>query len=226
MKAAYIFLVGATVFCLRCVEPAKSTYNRDLDLQMATDKSMFLPPIFLTFFVSSGKYIARASSTFDVIEFLWTFSIIMESVAMLPQLRLFQHNRDILNTPVRLAIAMRGLYRFCYILNWIHRTRTEPYFVHHYVVYISAVVQVSTYTDFFIYHIRHGLRRSQQQLQQQVESVDDASQTKSLLEASTGGGEPATEDCEQPSVALSSSSSSVPFDPKSALEDRSDVAAH
>ena len=42
-----------------------------------------------------------------------------------------------------------GLYRALYICNWIYRAHTEPWYRHHYLVYVCGVLQTLLYLDFF-----------------------------------------------------------------------------
>lgn len=83
---------------------------------------------------------------------LWTFSIQLEAVAMLPQLILVWRHRRVERLAGFYILGM-GLYRMFYILNWIYRAHTEPYYRHHYIVYICGVVQSLLYADFFFYAI-------------------------------------------------------------------------
>jgi hypothetical protein len=87
-------------------------------------------------------------------EFLWTVSIVLESVAMLPQLNMFRKDRN-MQVDVRRFIALRGIYRLLYIFNWVYRAHTEKYYKHHYIVYTAGVIQVLSYCDFWWYNIRY-----------------------------------------------------------------------
>jgi ER lumen protein retaining receptor len=84
----------------------------------------------------------------DVEEFLWTFSILLESVAIVPQLVLLQKYRHV---PPTLAngIMCIGVYRALYILNWVYRSYAEERYMHHWIAYIGGAVEVLLYADFF-----------------------------------------------------------------------------
>jgi ER lumen protein retaining receptor len=45
-----------------------------------------------------------------------------------------------------------GAYRGLYIMNWIYRSFTEEGYRHHWIVYISGLVQTALYVDFFYYY--------------------------------------------------------------------------
>lgn len=57
---------------------------------------------------------------------LWTFSIYLEAVAILPQLFLLQRTGETDNISAAF-MACLGAYRALYLLNWIYRWMTEPY---------------------------------------------------------------------------------------------------
>ena len=59
-----------------------------------------------------------------------------------------------MNADVRLAILLKGVYRLFYIANWIYRSIQQIRFRHHFLVYAAGVVQVVTYADFFLYHVK------------------------------------------------------------------------
>ena len=91
-------------------------------------------------------------SKFDVIELLWTFSIYLESIAILPQLIVLQRYREVENLMGNYIFFM-GAYRALYILNWIYRANYEPNYTHHPVVYFCGVLQTFLYADFFYYYV-------------------------------------------------------------------------
>ena len=60
-------------------------------------------------------------------EILWTFSIYLESVAILPQLFMVQKTGEAESITSHYLFAL-GIYRFLYILNWIYRYYVEGKF--------------------------------------------------------------------------------------------------
>ncbi|KAL7105783.1 hypothetical protein ACP275_07G067100 [Erythranthe tilingii] len=89
---------------------------------------------------------------FTVKEVMWTFSLYLEAVAILPQLVLLQKTRNIDNLTGQYVFLLGG-YRTLYILNWIYRYFTEPHFVH-WITWISGLVQTLLYADFFYYYFQ------------------------------------------------------------------------
>lgn len=90
---------------------------------------------------------------FSFVELLWTFSIYLESVAILPQLMTLRKYGLVENLTGHFIFFL-GLYRFLYILNWIFRSLYERGYQHHWVVYTCGVVQTLMYADSFIQYCR------------------------------------------------------------------------
>jgi len=87
---------------------------------------------------------------FSFMEILWTFSIYLEAVAILPQLFQMQRTGEAETITSHYLFAL-GAYRALYILNWIWR-----YFVDnqiYWIVVISGVVQTAIYSDFLYIYI-------------------------------------------------------------------------
>lgn len=56
---------------------------------------------------------------------LWTFSIFLEAVAILPQLIVLQRYREVENLTGH-YIFFLGAYRALYIVNWVRRVGFRP----------------------------------------------------------------------------------------------------
>lgn len=85
-------------------------------------------------------------NTSRIMEILWTFSIYLESVAILPQLFMLQRTGEAETITTHYLFAL-GAYRALYIPNWIYRYFTEnnvdPISV------LAGLVQTGLYLDFF-----------------------------------------------------------------------------
>ncbi|THH17133.1 hypothetical protein EUX98_g9186 [Antrodiella citrinella] len=83
---------------------------------------------------------------FNPSEILWSFSIFLESVAILPQLFMLQRTGEA-ETITTHYLAALGAYRALYIPNWIYRYFTEgtvdP------IAVTAGLVQTGLYLDFF-----------------------------------------------------------------------------
>jgi ER lumen protein retaining receptor len=98
---------------------------------------------------------------FTVMEILWTFSIYLESVAILPQLFLVSKTGEAESITSHYLFAL-GSYRALYILNWIYRYVAE----NHYdlIAIIAGIVQTILYCDFFYLYITKVLKGKKLQL--------------------------------------------------------------
>jgi ER lumen protein retaining receptor len=73
--------------------------------------------------------------SFSVMEVLWSFSILLEAVAILPQLHMLKHTGQA-EALTRYYIVCLGTYHALYILNWIYLC------VYHYICMISALTRL------------------------------------------------------------------------------------
>lgn len=88
---------------------------------------------------------------------MWTFSIILESVCVIPQLLLLRQTTvpTVIDSYYLFAL---GSYRALYILNWIVRLAGKT---HHFdpISVIFGVVQTALYIDFFyVYYTRQRVK--------------------------------------------------------------------
>ncbi|KAI9441523.1 ER lumen protein retaining receptor [Lactarius indigo] len=93
--------------------------------------------------------------SYNLVEVFWSFSIFLESVAILPQLFILQRTGEA-ETITTHYLAALGAYRGLYIPNWIYR-----YFVDDLVDPISIIaglVQTGLYLDFFYVYFTRVLQ--------------------------------------------------------------------
>lgn len=121
--------------------PWKATYNQQED---SFRHWLFLavPCIVLALLLN-----VRA---FSVMEVLYSFSIVLEAVTILPQLVMLQRHKNVENLTANFVAAL-GLYRGLYIVNWIYRYVMDGH-VTEYQVWIAGVIQTILYADFFYYY--------------------------------------------------------------------------
>jgi len=155
MKVFYIVSTASVVYAVRCIEPTASTYQRTQDAQTLSYGHALGVPAVVVFFHYA---LFGVNSYFFSIELLRSYSIVLESIAMVPQLLLFKRDRNGTSITARRFIGLMGLYRFFYILNWIYRSHTERNYRHHYLVYVSGVIQCLLYYDFWTYHFKAWCR--------------------------------------------------------------------
>lgn len=149
MKILYIGSTASIIYTIKLQEPICSTYDKAQDtfLHWKFAAAPCAAIAFITHLIGSGF------KGFDVMELLWTFSIYLEAVAILPQLIVLQRYREVENLTGNYIFFM-GAYRALYILNWIYRAQTEPHYKHHFVVYFCGVLQTLLYADFFYYYVK------------------------------------------------------------------------
>lgn len=84
-------------------------------------------------------------------QILWTFSIYLEAVAIVPQLILLQRYGEVENLTSNYVVLL-GLYRGFYLVNWVYRAMTEETYHLIYLMIIAGGVQTALYADFFYYY--------------------------------------------------------------------------
>merc|ERR1712179_514967 len=87
---------------------------------------------------------------FSVMEILWTFSIYLESVAILPQLFMISKTGEAETITTHYLFAL-GWYRALYLVNWVWRYHFEGFF--DLIAIVAGVVQTILYCDFFSLYI-------------------------------------------------------------------------
>ncbi|KAG1656319.1 hypothetical protein FOA52_006650 [Chlamydomonas sp. UWO 241] len=140
MKLAFIGMSFYILYLMQYHKVIKVTYDREQD----TFRYHFLiiPCAVLAILIHN------AWTPFEVI---WTFSIYLEAVAILPQLVLLQRTQNVDNLTGNYVFLL-GCYRALYILNWIYRFATEAHYVQ-WIAWLSGVVQTVLYVDFFYYYL-------------------------------------------------------------------------
>ena len=98
---------------------------------------------------------------FSVMEILWTFSIYLESVAILPQLFMVSKTGEAETITSHYLFAL-GSYRGLYILNWIYRYYSEGFY--DIIAIIAGCIQTILYCDFFYLYITKVLKGKKLQL--------------------------------------------------------------
>lgn len=141
MKMFYIAASVGIVYYMRYHKVVSQTYDKEQD----TFRSLFL-------LGPSAGLALLIHTRFTFIEVLWTFSIYLESVAILPQLVLLQRTGNVDNLTGNYVFLL-GAYRGLYIFNWIYRFFTEPGY-RAYIAWIAGILQTAIYADFFYYYLK------------------------------------------------------------------------
>lgn len=142
MKLIFIVATYLTVFLIYF--KFRTTYNTENDTFRA--EFLVIPALGLAFLVNHEM---------SVLEVLWTFSIYLESVAILPQLFMLNKTGEAETITSHYLFAL-GLYRALYIVNWIYRYYMETFF--DLIMVVAGCVQTVLYCDFFYLYITKVLR--------------------------------------------------------------------
>jgi len=139
MKIFFLVSSGFIVYQMRY--PLKSTYDAEQD------------SFRVIFLIAPCAVLALIfNPSFTPLEVLWSFSIFLEAVAILPQLFLLQRTGEVSNLNSHYIFCL-GAYRALYVINWIWR-----YFFKdgrtHWIVWICGLIQTGIYCDFFYYYIK------------------------------------------------------------------------
>lgn len=95
------------------------------------------------------------------VEVLWTFSIYLESVAILPQLFLVSKTGEAESITSHYLFAL-GSYRCLYLFNWVYRYYAEDHY--DLIAIVAGLVQTVLYCDFFYLYITKVLKGKKLQL--------------------------------------------------------------
>lgn len=94
-------------------------------------------------------------SSFSPIELLWSYSLWLESVAILPQLFLLESKGEAELLTIHYIFAL-GLYRALYIPNWFYRYFTEGRLDK--LSIVTGIIQTLVYSDFFYVYYKKVIK--------------------------------------------------------------------
>jgi ER lumen protein retaining receptor len=92
---------------------------------------------------------------YTIDEIVWTFSLFLESVAILPQLYVLTSRGGAEALTSHYMFALGG-YRALYLVNWIYR-----FFAEHYTPYnawLAGIIQTALYADFLYMYVKKVLQ--------------------------------------------------------------------
>lgn len=145
MKIVFISASAAVIYYFRMKEPWKTTYRANEDSYLH-----------IRFAIAPCAVLALIiNSEFTIIEILWTFSIYLEAIAILPQLILIQRYGNVENLTANFIFTL-GAYRALYVINWVDRWLSEENYLSskiHWITWLSGLVQTALYCDFFYYYV-------------------------------------------------------------------------
>lgn len=148
MKIVFIGASVATVFLM--FVKFRATYDRNHDSFRI--EFLLIPTVILALLINHD---------FTVLEVLWTFSIYLESVAILPQLFLVSKTGEAESITSHYLFAL-GSYRALYLINWIWRYIMESHY--DLIAIFAGIIQTILYCDFFYLYITKVLKGKKLQL--------------------------------------------------------------
>lgn len=148
MKVVFIGASLATVFLM--FAKFRATYDRNHDSFRI--EFLLIPTVILALVINHD---------FTVLEVLWTFSIYLESVAILPQLFLVSKTGEAESITSHYLFAL-GSYRALYLMNWIWRYIMESHY--DLIAIFAGIIQTILYCDFFYLYITKVLKGKKLQL--------------------------------------------------------------
>lgn len=151
MKLLFIGTTGGTIHLMRSHKAIKQTYDRSNEV---VPMWWLITPCALLALLVPEKY--------TVVEVLWTFSVYLEAVAIVPQLFMLHHTGNI-DQLTSHYVFLLGSYRALYLCNWVYRYMTEKHY-RHWIVWIAGAVQTAIYMDFFYVYVRALLKRQRLKL--------------------------------------------------------------
>ncbi|XP_063972097.1 ER lumen protein-retaining receptor [Diachasmimorpha longicaudata] len=148
MKFIFISASVATIFLMYV--KFKATYDHNHDSFRI--EFLIAPALVLALLINHE---------FTPLEILWTFSIYLESVAILPQLFLVSKTGEAESITSHYLFAL-GSYRGLYLLNWVYRYYAEDHY--DLIAIVAGGVQTVLYCDFFYLYITKVLKGKKLQL--------------------------------------------------------------
>ncbi|ORY91216.1 ER lumen protein retaining receptor [Syncephalastrum racemosum] len=131
-----VFFIASSVYILYLMRMKfRATYDPSLD----SFRFEFL-------LIVSAVLGLASSYNYTPTEVLWSFSIWLESAAIMPQLYMLQQTGEAETITTHYLFAL-GAYRTLYLFNWVYRYMTEGYT--DWIAWVAGLIQSALYSDFF-----------------------------------------------------------------------------
>jgi len=144
MKIVFITSSSAICYLMALSDPIRDTYDRKAD---------YLNLLFLI--VPTALLALVTTASYHPTEVLWTFSLWLESVAIVPQLvvvhGLAKETNGFVDALTSDYVFTLGGYRAMYLINWVWRWLTEDNYSN-WISWTAGLLQTVIYCDFFYYY--------------------------------------------------------------------------
>ncbi|CAK5111565.1 unnamed protein product [Meloidogyne enterolobii] len=137
MKIFFVASSVATIYLM--FFRFRATYDRNHDTFRI--EILLVPSVVLALLINHE---------FTLFEVLWTFSIYLEAVAIMPQLFMLSKTGSAETITAHYLFAL-GSYRGLYILNWVYRYYMENHL--DVIALVAGVAQTVLYADFFYLYV-------------------------------------------------------------------------
>lgn len=144
-----LFFIGSSIYIIVLLQSAKRS-------DPVAYKDMILKDTFkIRYILAASAVLALVfNERFSFIDVIWSFSLWLESIAILPQLFMLSKTRKAPSLTIHYIFAL-GLYRALYIPNWFWRWLAEDSKGFQKLPFVAGFVQTLVYSDFFyIYYQR------------------------------------------------------------------------
>jgi len=156
MKIIFISTACGIVYLMTMHPTISDTYDKKSD-------SFFLPYLLIPCMILA----IITTHDYHPAEILWTFSLWLESIAIVPQLimvhSMAKEAGGFVDALTSDYVFCLGGYRALYLVNWIYRAITEPQYSNR-LAWVAGLVQTLIYCDFFYYYARAKLTGSKMEL--------------------------------------------------------------
>jgi ER lumen protein retaining receptor len=144
MKVLFLGSSIATVYLM--FVKFRATYDKNHDVFRI---ELLIVPAFVLALLVNHEY--------SVMEIMWTFSIYLEAVAIMPQLFMLSRTGSAETITAHYLFAL-GSYRALYILNWVFRYYTESFLDP--IAVVAGIVQTVLYADFFYLYVTRVIQQN------------------------------------------------------------------
>uniref|UniRef100_A0A0N5A6B1 ER lumen protein-retaining receptor n=1 Tax=Parastrongyloides trichosuri TaxID=131310 RepID=A0A0N5A6B1_PARTI len=138
--AMKVFFLGSSIGTLYLMLiKFKATYDSNHDTFRI--EFLIVPALILSLLVNHD---------FSLMEIMWTFSIYLEAIAIMPQLFMLKITGTAETITAHYLFCL-GIYRGLYIINWIYRYYSEDFVDP--IAVVAGIVQTVLYSDFFYLYV-------------------------------------------------------------------------
>lgn len=140
-----IIFITTQLYIIFLINKYAYTYDKRLDnFEISRVVAIFM--VISVILKDSTKGVERY-----VREYLWTFSVLLECVAIVPQLLLLQETGEAEILTSKYIVTL-GMYRMFYVFSWVMKARKGEYDL---FLMATGMVQTLVYFNFFVAYYKH-----------------------------------------------------------------------